>query len=530
MPVDEERTFLTLMLHRLGANEFMFPLWIDGLKIDTLAAGISRINFPTADTEYQAGLALLLGETAFDYEVVEIISVDAGGVDLSEATALAFARGAHLYPLLRGRLEDNQQVTRTLQRLGQATLRFNVTKANPRTVDAEVATLYRGDPVLETWPDEREPLDYQFDRVTHRVDSEYGLPYVVDEAGRAFTADSYAWFLSSKAKQSTFRDMLYRLRGRTKARWIPSFARDMKLTENAAAAANVIRVAECGLTYVGGPYDGRQDIRVEMTDGTAFHRRITGSSLYAGGMESLVLDTGVPVALTPATVKRIAFMDMGRLDNDAIEIMHHTNTVATVKAAFRKIKTGRTAALPIDLPIPAAEMGGPCGDVETCSPAPEWESGFWGRLDILTNLGPQIPVVGPWAWIFNLYIGDTLQVGMVNSDNYTDYDGGGPDPWTLPYSYLQGWTTYMMTPDLALPRGEAGWAADPFSAGMPDKLDIQVIQWPYNNYIFPGGSVFGDGETGTMSIMFHRVNGDTLNFGTIPIFGLWPASYTLYPV
>lgn len=226
---DEDRTLLSLFLHRYGAEEFMFPLWIDAVRVDgTIPAATVRLDFDTTYTEYAEGLAILIGRNAFDYEVVEIISVDAGGVDLATGTVKTFIGGARLYPLLRGRLEPDQNLQRTLQRLGQATLRFNVTKASPRTVEAEVATLYLDTPVLETWPDERDTLDYKFDRSAFTVDNGYSIPFVKDEAERAFVVEAYSWFLNGRAAVSEFRDLLYRLKGRQASRWIPSFAQDAR--------------------------------------------------------------------------------------------------------------------------------------------------------------------------------------------------------------------------------------------------------------------------------------------------------------
>lgn len=162
---------------------------------------------------------------------------------------------------------------------------------------------------------------------------------------------------------------------------------------------------------------------------------------------------------------------------------------------------------------------------DACVFTPPVPLDYFGYLEIRTNLGPNFPVIKPWSWSASLTIGGVEQVAVLNSENYTDYDGGGPDPWTLPYSYLLGWKTYYFDPTAAAARGEAGFATDPFVDGLPDTLNFN-IQWPYNDYIFPGGSVFGDG-LGSMSLVFVSASGERVDFGTVAIFGLWPASYSL---
>lgn len=165
---------------------------------------------------------------------------------------------------------------------------------------------------------------------------------------------------------------------------------------------------------------------------------------------------------------------------------------------------------------------------DACLPTP---INFWGTITVDTTLGPNTPVMGPWAWHFDLYKGDVLLGSMYSADNYTITDGGGGYPQSPPFAYLNGWKSYFYDSAGGAAHGETGWVTDPFAAGNPDRLEVVTIQWPYNNYIFPGGSTFGtDNEGGSMSILFQRPGGAILNFGTIPIFGLWPASYTLYPV
>lgn len=544
---DEDRTLLSLFLHRNGADEFMFPLWPDVVRFDSaIPAATVRLDFDTTYTEYAAGLAILIGEDAFDYEVVEIISVDAGGVDLASGTVKTFSRGGRLYPLLRGRLEPDQTLQRTLQRLGQATLRFNVTKANPRTVAEEVATLYLDEPVLENWPDERDVLDYQFGRSAFTVDNGYGIPYVKDEAERAFVVEAYNWFLNGRAAISDFRDMLYRLRGRQTSRWIPTFAQDARLALNAALGAGSIYVNECGLSRVGGPFSGREHIRIEKTDGTASHHRITGIGVVAGGTEQWLITPNLPSALTPATVKRISFMDKGRLDQDRIEILHHTNRVATVRSAFRTIKSGRTAALPIDHAIPITPMAdSACGEIDTCSPPPEAmdPGGWFFKLYFRWDQGAEVATRFPG---FNLsfvrdpytdhadkfaFFNSSMKSGMVEEGGPT---GSGPCLATTCY----GWQDV----DPANPGPIEGWDGyeeDPFTDGPFDWIWLQI---QYNANSFSGGNLSGSVYRGRGTLHIQLPGGEPqplivqpgsegspADIGT-PLLGLrnlWPEEYIL---
>jgi hypothetical protein len=509
---DEDRTLLSLFLHRYGASEFMFPLFIDVLRIDgTIPAATVRINFDTTYTEYAPGLAILIGKNAFDYEVVEIISVDAGGVDLAAGTVNAFAGGARLYPLLRGRLEPDQNLQRTLQRVGQATLRFHVTKGNPRTVPAEDPTLYLDEPVLENWPDERDVLDYRFERSAFVVDNGYSIPFVKDEAERAFVTEAYNWFLNGRAAVSDFRDMLYRLKGRQASRWIPTFAQDARLALDAALGAGSIFVNECGLSRVGGPFSGREHIRIEKTDGTASHHQITGIGLVAGGTEQWNITPVLPSGLTPATVKRISFMDKGRLESDRIEILHHTNRLATVRSSFRTIKSGRTAALPIDYPIPIQPMSDTaCGPIDTCSPEPEAmePDGWFFKLIFRFDQGPQTPIRFPGMNIHFMrdtgpQNGASDYFALANTSYASGYVyEGGPTGSPCLGAVFYGWQDVDPENDGPIP-GWDGYGEDPFAEGLFDWI---WLQHQYASGSFDGPNI-GSVYRGRMTVHFQAFGG-----------------------
>lgn len=152
-------------------------------------------------------------------------------------------------------------------------------------------------------------------------------------------------------------------------------------------------------------------------------------------------------------------------------------------------------------------------------------SGNWGEIVWKSDYGPNVPVMGPWSWSIAFSRGGVTQLIMYSSDNYSDYDGGttvhGDPP---PYDYLNGWVTRILNPAEAAPRGESGFATDPFAAGAPDHIELN-IQWPYANYIFPGDSTFS-GDTGNLGISVYLPNGFTWHSGPFAaIYGLWPQTW-----
>jgi hypothetical protein len=119
-----------------------------------------------------------------------------------------------------------------------------------------------------------------------------------------------------------------------------------------------------------------------------------------------------------------SFMDTCRLASDDIEIMHHTDTdgAAECNLSFRSFRDERTIPDAISSSIPVATQlstlcGAPAAEESGC--VPTFETGFWAKILVDTSLGPNIPVIGPWAWQFSFWRDGVFQARIYSSDNYT---------------------------------------------------------------------------------------------------------------
>jgi hypothetical protein len=320
-----------------------------------------------------------------------------------------------------------------------------------------------------------------------------------------------------RAEHWAFRQMLYRLRGQQGTVWLPSFNRDIELSQDRLATDSYLNIKKIGYAYTGGVIDGRQHILI---DGT-YPVQVSGLGAEPSPAEehlNLLAAAGTP--LSAGTFG--SFMDTCRLASDDIEIMHHTDTdgAAECNLSFKSFRDPRAVPAIISYPIPASAKG-----VDFCgTPAPEEadcvnvDAGYWGYIHVDTSQGPDLSVMRP-TWTFTLRRGGVDQAVVISSDNYTDWDGGlEPYPASLPYDYLYGYTVYFFTPASAIPRGEAGWATDPFIDGPPDTLRVNIIQYLYSNYIFPDG---GDHGTQYATVVIPQL-GFTSTVQIYDIIGLWP--------
>ncbi len=201
-------------------------------------------------------------------------------------------------------------------------------------------TQYRGYPVLEQRPDEREDLTREIQRLLLELDNDVALPRRTDTAGRAFPVLQHRWQLEGRAPRSAFRSLLYALCGRQKALWVPTHGADLTLLATVTATASTLDVANVGYTRFTVAAGGRRDLRIELIDGTVFHRAVLGATEVDPHSERLVLDQTLGREVLPRQVARLCWMTLCRLDQDEIEILHETDSegLATSAVKFRGVR------------------------------------------------------------------------------------------------------------------------------------------------------------------------------------------------
>ncbi len=336
-----ERQLLDALLFGPGAQDWSLPIWPDIQLLGApLAAGAEVIPCATDYLDFVAGgRALLRGETAFQTELVDVLDVLEDGLALSAPTLNDWPAGTRLYPVRLAQFAEPPQLTRLTDRAQQMDMTWLIVE--PCDWPAVLpATLYRGRPVLEERPDESEDLTSQFERLLLTLDNSLALPAVTDTAGRALAMTAWRFHDLGRAKRAWLRSLLYGLRGRQVPVWLPTHADDLGLVASVTAVATTLDVLRCGYTAYIQSRPGRRDIRIELWDGTALHRRITGSSVVGLTTERLQINAALGRIVTPAQVRRISYMNLCRLTGDSVEIVHETDSegVATCALQFLEVR------------------------------------------------------------------------------------------------------------------------------------------------------------------------------------------------
>ncbi len=328
-----ERAAMEHLIMYHGGRDMYLPMWQESYRLSAgIASGVSTIPVGAANNGgIAAGDVVFIGNTtnSLEYELVEIQSVSANSLTLVSALVNDWPIDAKVHPVRKARLTDQPTMKRMTDSAATATVSFMVMEQNDDSdLDATVSVFetYEGFSVLTTEPDWQQSSDRSFQRMMEEYDNRLSLPIYRDTANRSFSLQTFHWVNQGRAQYDAFRKLTYVLAGRFRSVWLPSFSADMILKADVANLSPIIRIANIGYTANGGVSSGRIDISITKADGTRQYRRIIASAETGDGDELLVLNSAFTGGLTKDSVLRISFMQLCRLNQDRLEIIHKTDT------------------------------------------------------------------------------------------------------------------------------------------------------------------------------------------------------------
>lgn len=408
-PTRADRSYLDLILHRLGSEEWLFPLWHDQAVLSSSAlAGQSAVLFDNTFREFRDGDYAILYASTFQWEVVQIDSQTDDGALLAVALDADWPRGSRLFPLRRCTIQTDTTLKALTSRVGESVLLFQVNESNDYAESFGDMPVFGGYPVLTIEPNRSQEITSDQVRFFDEQDGDLGVRYRTDKVGRSFAVQSHNWQLRGRQAQAAFRSFLYALRGRQGAIWLPTFNDDLILTKALPAGQNVATFEHVGMYYVGsgGPIPGR----ARLWTGSEMALIASLPPPQSDFEEKATLIA--PVAQSYAPGASWAFLQPARLDTDTIELQHHTDSDGVMEsgATFRVFADGRNGSGTNYNPIPVSAMiPGTCG-----------VPGYEGNFDPI-DLGLAFPKIGP---------GDPGYPGTAN----TFYPNAGlvVGPYTVP--------------------------------------------------------------------------------------------------
>lgn len=322
--IDRERRTAENLLHGWQAQSFDLPVWMDCQALQAAAdASDTVLLVDTTTRDFRAGGKVLISDgTPFAHELGEVASLTDSAITLADPLASAWPAGAEVYPVRTARLEEDLTLARFTGGTSYGRLRFECTDISAWP-PATGGTTYRGFPVLTQAPNWTEDIEQGFVRKMARFDPGTGPALFEEEGSGALMMQTHRWLLDGRAEIDAFRRWLYARRGMLAAFWLPTFALDFEVVAAVGSGDTTIQVEHCGYTDFIAQDIGRRDVRIVLRNGTAYHRRITGSTELSATVEQLTIDTALGAAVAPADIASVSYLDLVRLAGDGAEIIWH---------------------------------------------------------------------------------------------------------------------------------------------------------------------------------------------------------------
>ncbi len=332
--LDQQR--MASILFDWQARVFALPIWMDvgftqvDVAVDDLVVAVN-----TDDLDYHPGGLAVIYSDSGSFETVEIDSLTSIALTLKRPLQNAWPANTRIYPARTARMQPKQRVNGLTPSLADGVFTFLIID-NDNVTAVESATLYRALPVLELRPKAQRGTGADYQRMLSVTDYDVGIQTVDDASGKPIIIRDYYWVEKGRSAIAALRAWLFARKGRLSPIWIPTWRMDMTLVADVVANALSIDIAPMGYTRFLTNAINRRDIRVQLTDGSVFYRRITAAA-DNNTYETLTINADFGVLIAPADIVMISFVELHRLNSDAIEFSWPTINLVLCRHQIRTL-------------------------------------------------------------------------------------------------------------------------------------------------------------------------------------------------
>ena len=329
VPTLLERQKLEAAISANGSQAWDLPIWTDSTPCTSaISHGDVVVYADTVGRDFVAGGKALLLATNGNSLIINISTLTTTQLNLSSAVVGSWPIETAVIPLRTAYLEQSQQISRFTGSAIYGVVRFLCDDIS--TWPTATETEYRDYPILTTPSNWSQDITTDYQRKMQIVDFGVGGIYRDDESSLPVFIQSHHFVLDSRQKITDFRKFLYSRRGRLNALWIPTFMPDLSFVALSSVYLDVVNI---DYTTLYNQSINRRDIRIEMTNGNIYYRRIVASAVISNSVERLTLNNTLP----SSDIEKISFMMLGRLDADAIELAWSYGDYVDVKLNFRSV-------------------------------------------------------------------------------------------------------------------------------------------------------------------------------------------------
>lgn len=335
--IDEghERAAFDLKLENLQHRLWAVGIWEHetGLTVAAPAGSTSLQVASIAYADFRVGgtFAVFVEDEFFDIRA--IVSLTEFSLEFDNPLDHSYEAGARVVPLAAARLSPIVEAVRYPVNLADVPLRFEIADNDRDLADDSGFSSLNGRVYFDG---DNVQTDTNPDGVTRDfivIDGDVGRVYLESSELFSRRGTLRTFLASDAATRWALRGALHYLAGKLRSFYAPTYRNDLLVSQTLVEDETRIFVHFAGYGANVAAAIHRRRIRIELVDGTVYHRVITGSEVSADGLfETLALDDSWPMTIEPEDVERVSFVLPMRFDTDDVRIRHRRG--GTIRVAL----------------------------------------------------------------------------------------------------------------------------------------------------------------------------------------------------
>lgn len=302
------------------------PAWHEPAFLNAAhSAGVYTVNINTTDYAnfYVGGYAVVL-ENEYTYDALKIESMTATSLTFESELSFDYTKKATVMPLLTAYIEASSASLKYPYNQQYFNLRIHVDPEVNDIASAAAFNTYNSEPFMDG-PNliEGGQLAEAIRTKIFVVDNLTGLRTQHTAWNHSKRYSKKGWKTNTRQELWELRQLLHYLKGRQVGFYIPTFWKDIAITQTLVISTLTMTIRNIG--YVTNAFERwpKQIIRIHLKDSTILTRTIQNSSIVSNMEEQLTVDTPWPASYTADEIERIEFLEKIRIDVDDIVIVHY---------------------------------------------------------------------------------------------------------------------------------------------------------------------------------------------------------------
>ncbi|MCK5603630.1 hypothetical protein KAR91_17220 [Candidatus Pacearchaeota archaeon] len=297
------------------------PAYMSGAhSIDDLTVAVNTTDYANF---YVGGYAVIIQDENY-FDALKIASMTSTTLTFESGLTYNYATKTEVMPLLTAYIEASSASLKYPYNQQYFNTRIHVDPEINAIADDSAWSAYDGKPFMDG-PNmiEGGQLAEALRTKVFVIDNLTGLRTPVSAWDHNKRHSKKGWKTNSRQELWELRELLHFLKGRQVSFYIPTFWKDLVVTETMSIGTFTLNMDNIGYTINARQRWPKQFIRIIFKDGSILVREIQNSAQVSEVQEQLTLDDSWPATYEPDEIERVEFLEKVRLDVDDIVIIHY---------------------------------------------------------------------------------------------------------------------------------------------------------------------------------------------------------------